>query len=126
VKVDIDVISSKETTDPVWKFLLDKQGWVAPVNKNTAIIFDNATKQDRLMTTDEYYNFLKLRGGLVKDGIKTIMKTREIPVVREGKEELVYVKPIDLTKQEFNKILTKIKTQATKLAKDKLTGGKSD
>ena len=52
----------------------------SPVNKNTAII-DNATKQDRLMTTDEYYNFSKLRGGDIKDGIKTIMKTERIPVV---------------------------------------------
>jgi len=117
---DIDVVISKETKDPVWKFLLDHQGWVAPVNRGTLVVFDQNDKKDRPFTSDEYYNFSKIRGGILKDGIKELMDRKDVPVLRNG--QVIEVAAADLTKKEFNKYLSKLETAATKLAKLKMFG----
>jgi len=67
---DIDVITSKETTDPVWKYLLDKKGWVAPVNRGTIIIYDEKEKMYRPVTGDEYYEFSKIRGQKIREELE--------------------------------------------------------
>lgn len=114
---DVDVITSKETSDPVWKFLLDKQGWVAPVNRGTLIIFDPEENRDRPVTDDEYYEFSKLRGQKIKESIKEII-SKGATIKRDG--EKVSKSANELTTGELNILLSNIESNATKESKDEL------
>lgn len=114
---DVDILTSKETIDPVWKFLLDKKGWVAPVNRNTLILFDINTREDRPATDDEYYEFSKIRGAKIKEDIKKMIQEGAYVKTKEGYQ---FKKAEDLTSAELNKVLTPIKTRATKEAKNEL------
>ncbi len=118
VKVDVDVIESGEVKDPVWKFLLEKQGWVAPVNKNTLIIFDEKTQEDRPPTMDEYYNFSKLRGAKIKAEISELMKVKKLIDWNTGDE----ITTDKMSEKQFNLWLSKIEKKATKEAKEELFG----
>ena len=111
---DNDVFTSKETTDPEWKFLLDKGGWVAPVNKNTIVIYDPELKMDRPVTDDEYYEFSKMRGIKIKEKIKELIE-KGATIKGEGKKDAN-----DLTSSQINVLLSNISTQATKETKKEL------
>lgn len=116
---DVDVITSSETTDPVWRFLLDKGGWVAPVNKNSMVIFDG--KEERAITDEEYYTFSKLRGQKIKTAIQSLIING---VTREDETEDDFTETIkkadQLTKGELQTILKKISAQATKETKEEM------
>ena len=117
---DVDILVSQEKKDPVFKYLLDKKGWVAPVNKRTLIVFDFKTQQDRPVTDDEYYKFSKLRGSKIKEGISDIMKNGAM--VKSG-DTYIVKSAQELTSAELNKLLTPIKTKATKETKQELFSG---
>lgn len=117
---DIDIMVSKEKTDPVWKFLTEKQGWVAPLSKKTIFVFDDKLKQDRPLTGDEFYSLSKKRGELIKEDIKKVIK-EGYPVIRGG--AVVNVLGEDMTPKELNNILSKrIEPLATKKAKAQIFG----
>lgn len=117
---DIDIMVSREKADPVWKFLTEKQGWVAPLSKKTVFIFDEKLKQDRPLTGDEFYNLSKRRGELIKEDIQKIMK-EGYPIIRNGVVENVLGE--DMTPKELNNILSKrVEPLATKRAKAEIFG----
>ncbi len=117
---DIDIMWSKEKGDPIWSYLTNKQGWVAPLNRKTVLIFDETLKQDRPLTDDEFYKLSKLRGSLIKKDIERIMK-EGYPVLRNG--AIVMVAGEDLTSAELNNILSRrIEPLATKKAKAEIFG----
>ena len=119
---DIDIMWSKEKGGPVWSYLTKKQGWVAPLNKKTVLVFDKKLKQDRPLTDDEFYELSKLRGAIIKKNIEELMD-RGYRVKREGKK--VDVSGENLTSKELNEILSnRIEPFATAEAKRKLFGGK--
>ncbi len=121
VKKDIDVIVSKENTDPVWKFMDEKKIWVAPVSKNSIFVFDTKTKMDRPITDDEYYEFSKKRGGFIKRAIEEV-KNGIHPVERNGVIELINGN--QLKSKELNKIVSELESKATEKAKTELFGEK--
>jgi hypothetical protein len=117
---DIDIMVSREKADPVWKFLTEKQGWVAPLSKKTVFVFDEKLRQDRPLTDNEFYELSKLRGSIIKENIKKIL-TEGYPVLRDG--AITYVLGEDMTSAELNNILSKrIEPMATKEAKAKIFG----
>jgi len=117
---DIDIMVSREKADPVWKFLTEKQGWVAPLSKKTVFVFDERLRQDRPLTDNEFYELSKLRGSIIKENIKKIL-TEAYPVLRDGVK--TYVLGEDMTSAELNKILSKIiEPMATKEAKARIFG----
>jgi len=117
---DVDIMVSREKADPVWKFLTEKQGWVAPLSKKTVFVFDEKLKQDRPLTDNEFYELSKLRGSIIKENIKKIL-TEGYPVLRDG--SITYVLGEDMTSAELNNILSKrIEPMATKEAKAKIFG----
>lgn len=117
---DIDIMWSKEKGDPIWSFLTNKKGWVASLNKKTVLVFDQKLKQDRPLTDNEFYEFSKLRGGIIKKNIQELMENGYV-VKREGRD--VNVAAEDLTSSELNDILSKrIEPFATREAKKKLFG----
>lgn len=124
IKTDTDVFASTETKDPVWKFLLDNKGWVAPVNKNTIIIYDQKTQEDRPLTADEYFEFSKKRGKKIKEALQAKMKEYGWDeITGEGENETSDFIPKDKIKPEqFNKWLTEIEEKATKETKEELFG----
>lgn len=118
---DIDVLFSKETSDPVWKFLLDKEVWLAPVSKNTIAVYDDRLKMERPVTDDEYYEFSKQRGALLKDVLSKIEKNG-MYVTRKG--NTVFVRPEQITTKELQEVVTRLSTKATKAVKAKMFGEK--
>jgi len=110
---------SSEKNDKVWKFLIDKNGWVAPISQKSLIVFDGNTMQDRPVTNDEYYKFSKLRGEKIKKGIEELMDKGAISDNSDTWEEKTI--PADkLTEGQLNLILEQIKTKATEEAKEEL------
>jgi hypothetical protein len=117
---DIDIMWSKEKGDPVWSYLTNKKGWVAPLNKKTVLVFDQKLRQDRPLTDDEFYELSKLRGGIIKKNVEELMQNGYV-VKREGKD--ISVAAENLTSSELNDILSKrIEPFATRDAKKKLFG----
>ncbi len=117
---DIDIMVSREKADSVWKFLTEKQGWVAPLSKKTVFVFDERLRQDRPLTDNEFYELSKLRGSIIKENIKKIL-TEGYPVLRDG--AITYVLGEDMTSAELNNILSKrIEPMATKEAKARIFG----
>ncbi len=113
---DIDYLYSPVNSDPVWKTLLDKKAWVAPVNPKTLMFYD-ADGVERPATDDEYYKFAKERGGRIKAGIKDMM-ANGIYVDTEDGEEL---KPIaEATTKQFQKALTNLSRAVSKEVKNDL------
>jgi len=108
---DVDLLKSKENPDPVWKYLLDKKGWVAPVNKNTLTVFDSKIGEDRPVTEDEYYEFSKTRGKKIKSKIEDFISGKTKMIV-DG--DIFNPKTADqATSAELNKWLSGISSQAT-------------
>lgn len=99
---DTDIMISTETTDPVWRFLLDNKLWVSPVNKNT-IIVKGDDGEERPVTDDEYYDFSKQRGQIIKSKIQKLIDSGV---------------GVDVIRKELNDI----KTNATKDIKYKMFG----
>ncbi len=117
---DIDIMVSREKSNPVWRFLTEKQGWVAPLSKKTIFVFDDKLRQDRPLTDNEFYELSKLRGFIIKENIKKIL-AEGYPVLRDG--AITYVLGEDMTSTELNNILSKrIEPMATKEAKAKIFG----
>lgn len=116
---DVDVLYSSLKKDPVWDYLNEKGGWVAPVNKNTLIVYDFNTDEDRPATADEYYEFSKLRGNLIRQEIENLIAGG---VTIETDEETISKDAYELTKDELKTVLTKISGEATRLAKAQLFG----
>lgn len=125
---DPDLLWSNETKDPVWKFLLDKKGWVAPVNKNTLLIYDEDREQERPVTPKEYYEFSKLRGSKIKAAIQEIMDNGALvnddDKVTTSENTGTGSKPAsELSTLEFRNLLKQISGKATKEAKKELFPG---
>jgi len=116
---DIDVFISTETNDPVWKFLLDKGGWVATVNRGTLIKVDKATGEEVPYTDDEYYEFSKLRGQKIKTDLEVLIRDGYY-FIRNGVS--TFVPSSDFKPNELNLALTELKKRATSYAKYKLFG----
>lgn len=114
---DVDIMTSKEKSDPVWQYLTEKKGWVAPVNQNTIIVFDDETKKDRPINDDEYYEFSKLRGGKIKKELEKLIQYGAT-VLRGGQQ--THKTSSELTSAELNKVIREISTQATKETKKEL------
>lgn len=128
---DTDLIESPAKHDPIWDFLLEKKGWVAPVNKNSLIIFDAKTKADRPATDDEYYQFSKMRGANIKEQIKELMENGASlngdDNVTANEDEAISSKPAsELTSKELRSLLKSFSTKATKQTKAELFADKSD
>lgn len=110
---DVDILTSRENPDPVWQYLFDKKGWVAPVNKNTIIVLDEDTKMERPVTEDEYYEFSKIRGGKIKKELQDVINNGvEVDGVRKTAQQL--------TSAQLQKIISSKSTQATKETKKEL------
>jgi len=118
---DIDVLVSSGNPSPVWKFLDEKQGWVATLSKNSQFVFDQKTGMDRPLTSDEFYELSKLRGSKIKEDIEKMMK-QGFPVEKDKITTTVSME--DISSKDLNKVLSKIETAATKEAKKELFGEK--
>jgi len=128
---DTDLIESSVVHDPVWDFINEKKGWVAPVNKNSLIIFDGKSKKDRPVTDDEYYEFSKKRGASIKEQIKDLMENGA-SINSEGKvttsqDDVIETKPAsELTTKELKSLLKSFSTRATKETKKELFSSESE
>lgn len=109
---------SIEKSDEVWQLLSEKNGWVAPINPKTFIIYDPKIDEERLGTPDEYYEFSKNRGTKIKDKLKEAIKAGEFIDWNTGEA----IKLKDVSSKDFNKWLSKVKSEATKEAKMELFG----
>ena len=116
---------STEKDDKVWKLLIEKNGWVAPITQKSLIVFDDKTMQDRPVTNDEFYNFSKLRGQKIKQGIEKLMENGATETIKgftnEGfKFDIKDVPAKDLSSNQFNQVLEAIKSKATEETKQEM------
>ncbi len=128
---DTDILESTTKHDPVWDFLNSKQGWVAPVNKNSLIIFDGKEGRDRPVTDDEYFDFSKQRGAMIKEMIQDLMQNgagvNEEGKVTTNEDDAVGSKTADeLTRKDLQSLLKAFSTKATKQTKKDMFADESE
>ena len=56
----------RETSDPVIKYLAEKELWISIPSKATMVV-DRNTGEKRQMTPDEYYEYVKISGKAIKE-----------------------------------------------------------
>lgn len=117
IPTDYDFFISENKPHKVWDFLNEKKIWIPPINKNSLIILDQKTGEERAATGDEYYNFSKLRGAYIKEEVEKLMDNGV--TIKTGNQE-DEKRADDLSQAELNKVIRKIKSDATKKAKTEL------
>lgn len=71
--------TSKKGTDPIKNYLIDNKLWISEPSKNTNI-YDYKLKAQRELTKDEYYNYIKESGPLIKQYLTQYMpQIQKIP-----------------------------------------------
>jgi hypothetical protein len=113
------LIISKKTTNEVWNFLENNRIFLAPVNRKTVIGYDAEKKMDMPATDEQYYNFSKMRGQMIKSVIESIKKNDGLTVLVDGKPVKKTWKELNSGefKQEVDAFLEKKTAEATKKAK---------
>lgn len=79
---------SKETKDPVKKFLFDNQLFISVPPKNTEL-FDVKQGKKRPMTHDEYYDYIKTSGVKIKEILGRMLPTLENIQNNEMRQKVV-------------------------------------
>jgi hypothetical protein len=89
------LIVSKKTTNDSWEFLENNRIFLAPINRKTVKGYDSALGQDMPATDEQFYNFSKMRGQMIKSVIESIKKNNGLTVLVDGK-------PVKKTWKELN------------------------
>lgn len=71
VVLKTDRIWSDAEYEPVYQFIIDNNAFIGTPRRESVII---EYPEQRLLTDEEYYNFLKIRGKKIKDGIIRLME----------------------------------------------------
>jgi ribosomal protein S17E len=105
-----DILMSDEKNNPIWSYLTKSNAFVSVPKKNQASlqVWDVNNEKYREMTDNEYYDFIELRGSIIKKGV-----TRLMSKISPSNEE---------DKQEIKAEVEKIVSAATKTAKEKIIG----
>lgn len=121
---------SFEEPHPVFDFLInEKKAWVARVNPNTFMVYDEKKGEERLCTPEEYYKFARLRGQKIKAEVENIMQNGAFVTYDENDKEVVTlnedeardVKPASqITSKEMKQLVRALSVRATKEAKEEL------
>jgi hypothetical protein len=113
------LIISKKTANEVWDFLENNRIFLAPVNRKTIVGYDAEKKMDMPATDEQYYNFSKMRGQMIKSVIESIKKNDGLTVLVDGKPVKKTWKELNSGefKQEVDAFLEKKTAEATKKAK---------
>jgi hypothetical protein len=69
MKKDNPYIPVAENRDKVWKMIVDNDAYISMPNQSSVIIFDSSVGEDRAMTQEEYYDYIKNSGKLIKTNI---------------------------------------------------------
>ena len=97
-----NLLPVKETDDPVIKFLAANELWVSVPSKATKIR-KPGEMESRVMTEDEYYNYVKISGKMIKERL-----ARDINVIKgydsKRQEEMVDDVVADARKEAKRKI----------------------
>ncbi len=91
--------------DPLWNLINRNEAWIGKLNKGSINIYDRKIRADRKLTDDEYYEFSKLRGQLIKKQIEKRFKKLD-----------------KMTKSQVQTEIKDYKSKATKKAKRQLFG----
>lgn len=108
IMYDTDKFLSVNKPDKLVQLLVDKKSVFAPPNRKTEKTYDIETGRERMLNDEEFYIFARTKGQTIKADLEE----------RFGELEKLSV-------GEFKKELTKIKTQATKIARAKISTGES-
>jgi hypothetical protein len=96
---DTDRLTSEREKDPVWNYIVENKAWIGKPNQKASFIVDGDI--ERPMNDDEYYEFIKLSGKYIREGVEELMKE-------------------DLEKSEIKKAVNRIKENSRKTAKEEL------
>jgi hypothetical protein len=114
------LIVSKKTTNDSWEFLENNRIFLAPINRKTVIGYNAEKGMDMPATDEQFYNFSKIRGQMIKSVIESIKKNNGLTVLVDGKPVKKSWKELNSGeyKQEVDDFLEKKTAQATKKAKE--------
>lgn len=100
-----NILLSSVEPDKIWNLIADKKAWIGVPSRNTVTVVDPETEQERILTDKEYYDFVKNRGGYIKNYLE------------ENYDELAAMSP-----EEARTEIKNVKRDATKYAKGVVLG----
>lgn len=104
VVLQTDRLETSVKHDPVWEFIVKHNAYIGTPRKESIVI---EYPKPRQITDEEYYQFLKLRGTIIKTGVQQIM-------------EKANQNPTLWTSERIRDKVTDLKTKASKIAKVKV------
>ena len=108
IMYDTDKFLSVNKPDKLVQLLVDKKSVFTPPNRKTEKTYDIETSKERMLNDEEFYIFARTKGQAIKSDLEE--RFNELEKLSVG---------------EFKKELTKIETQATKIARAKISTGES-
>ena len=98
----VSIFFSKENSDPVWRLIVDKEAFISKPSTSTKIDFG---KNERIMTEDEYYQYVQESGKIIRERIDRRLSQLQI-----------------MTKERAGKIIDDIVQDARRQVKLKIQG----
>ena len=75
VMPDTDRLASDVETDAIWDVIIKNKAWIGRLSKGSVIVYEGNTGKERhILSQDEYYEFTKARGQIIKKHIKNTLK----------------------------------------------------
>jgi hypothetical protein len=91
---DTDRLTSDVESDAAWDVIIKNNAWIGRVNKHSTTIYDKKTKKERPMTDQEYYDFSKERGQVIKKKILKNIKELSEKTPSKVRDEITEYKKV--------------------------------
>jgi len=104
VVLQTDRIETNVKNDVIWEFIVKNNAFIGTPSKRSIVI---EKPKPRECTNEEYYNFIKERGRIIKFNIESLM-------------ERAKKNPSEYTKEKIQESIDSYKKEATKLAKSRV------
>jgi len=91
VIADTDRWTSDVEYDPVWDVIIKNKAWIGKPSKYDQV-YDYELGQDKKLTPDEYYEYCKLRGQMIRTGIEERLEDFKEYSPSEIREEIQQIK----------------------------------
>jgi hypothetical protein len=116
------LIISKKTTNDSWEFLENNRIFLAPINRKTVIGYNSEKGMDMPVTDEQFYNFSKMRGQMIKSVIEGIKERGRLAIIVNGKAVEKSWDELNSGeyKQQVDDFLEDVASKATKKAKEEI------
>lgn len=78
VMYDPYMMTSKDVSDPFWNYVVDHNAWIGKPSQKGTQVYDDKTGEERGLTDDEYYQYVRLSGQAIKLRILNEVMTEDL------------------------------------------------